>query len=54
MSQSPVSKFGFRAWLFGCAAIVFVFVMASCCPPALIERPVEKNDKYAEVEKNNP
>jgi len=51
MSQSRVSKSGFRARLFVLVAIVSVFIMTSCCPPALMEHPVEKNDKQVVAEK---
>ena len=50
MSQSTASKFGFRAWLFGCVAVVVAFIMASCCPIGLQRSPIENNDKRAEAE----
>lgn len=51
MLQSLVSQFRSRAWLLGSVALVMVLIMASCCPPALSKRPVEKNDRPAAAEK---
>ncbi|MCG3119124.1 MAG: hypothetical protein ALAOOOJD_01455 [bacterium] len=49
-----VSPFRARLWLFGSAALVLVFFLSSCCPPALSQRPVEKNARPAAVEKKIP
>ena len=51
MSQ-PTSKFRFQPWLI--VVIAFAFIMAGCCPPALLEHPVAKNDKTVAAEKKNP
>lgn len=54
MLQSLVSRFRSRARLFSGVALLLVLIMSSCCPPALVERPVEKNAKAARSEKANP
>ncbi|MGH7601901.1 MAG: hypothetical protein ACREOI_36525 [bacterium] len=51
MLQSLVSQSRSRSWLLGSVAVVIVLIMASCCPPALVDRGVEKVDKPAQVEK---
>lgn len=54
MLQSLASQFRSRAWLLGGAALILVLIMTSCCPPALVDRTVEKNATAARGEKANP
>lgn len=43
-----------RTWLLSGVALLLVLIMSSCCPPALVDRTVEKNAKAARGEKANP
>ncbi|MCL4707031.1 hypothetical protein KJ068_17825 [bacterium] len=54
MLQSLAFKSRSRTWLLSGVALLLVLIMSSCCPPALVDRIVEKNAKAARGEKANP
>jgi hypothetical protein len=49
-----ICKYLSTSRLFILSAMLFALLMASCCPPALLERSPEKQERQVEVKRHNP